>query len=60
MAPTAPLPACPPRPQVVDALFLQYTLQRTLVKGVSVHLLFAFEFAIQASTIVMTFVKYVL
>lgn len=45
---------------VLDSLFLQYTLSRTLVKGVSVHLLFAFEFAIQASAIVTTFVKYVL
>lgn len=59
-------PAClPPNPseQAIDVAFLQYSLGRTMAKvrrsqAVGVDLLFAFEYTVQASTIVLTFVKY--
>jgi hypothetical protein len=39
--------------QVVDCLFLSYTVQGTIASGgASVQLLFAFEYVIQASDIV--------
>ncbi|BDA48217.1 probable E3 ubiquitin-protein ligase synoviolin at N-terminal half [Coccomyxa sp. Obi] len=44
----------------VDSAFLQYLIGKTLAKSASVHLLFAFEYIIQASAIVSTFLKYVL
>ncbi|KAI3427160.1 hypothetical protein D9Q98_007097 [Chlorella vulgaris] len=44
----------------VDLAFLHYSLSKTLQHGVSVHLLFAFEYTVQASTIVLTFIKYCL
>jgi E3 ubiquitin-protein ligase synoviolin len=43
---------------MVDSLFLQYTISETLQRGPSVLLLFAFEYVIQASMIVSTFLKY--
>jgi len=43
---------------MVDALFLQYTISATLARGPSVLLLFAFEYVIQASLVVSTFLKY--
>ncbi len=46
--------------QAIDLTFLHFSLSRTLKRGVSVHLLFAFEYTVQASTIVLTFVKYCL
>lgn len=39
-------------------LFLQFTISKTLERSASVHLLFAFEYVIQCSIIVSTFVKY--
>ena len=53
-------PAPPPAPQAIDLAFLHHSLSRTLRRGVSVDLLFAFEYTVQASTIVLTFVKYCL
>lgn len=44
----------------VDAAFLQYTVSRTLAHSASVHLLFAFEYVIQASIVTSTFCKYAL
>ncbi len=45
------------RLQAVDLSFLQYTVSKTLARTASVHLLFAFEYLIQASTIITTFLK---
>lgn len=44
--------------QGVDVLFLQFTISKTLERSASVHLLFAFEYVIQCSIIVSTFIKY--
>jgi hypothetical protein len=44
----------------VDAAFLHVTLSRTAAHGVSAHLLFAFEFAVLASTAIATLLKYCL
>ncbi|KAK9804312.1 hypothetical protein WJX72_006270 [[Myrmecia] bisecta] len=44
----------------IDSAFLQYTIGRTLRRSASVHLLFAFEYVIQASIVVSTFLKYAL
>ncbi|KAL4443990.1 hypothetical protein ABPG75_011727 [Micractinium tetrahymenae] len=49
----------------IDVAFLKFSLHETLNPksshgGVSVFLLFAFEYTVQASTIVLTFVKYCL
>lgn len=62
-----PLPASPCRaaPQAIDIAFLKFSLHETLNSrsahgGVSVFLLFAFEYTVQASTIVLTFTKYCL
>ena len=46
--------------QVIDSLFLQFTISKTLERSASVHLLFAFEYVIQCSIIVSTFIKYLL
>ena len=46
--------------QGVDSLFLQFTISKTLERSASVHLLFAFEYVIQCSIIVSTFIKYLL
>lgn len=46
--------------QGVDCLFLQFTISKTLERSASVHLLFAFEYVIQCSIIVSTFIKYLL
>lgn len=51
--------ACPTA-QGIDAAFLQYTVSRTLAHSASVHLLFAFEYVIQASIVTSTFCKYAL
>lgn len=58
-----PLPAA--LPQAIDVAFLKFSLHETLNSrsahgGVSVFLLFAFEYTVQASTIVLTFTKYCL
>ena len=58
-------PHAPPRPppprQVIDSMFLQYTVHGTIqAGGQSVMLLFAFEYVIQASNILRYFSKYVL
>lgn len=42
----------------IDILFLRFTLSHTLRVGVSVYLLFAFEYAILASTMAASMVKY--
>ena len=47
-----------PYRQALDLAFLHFSLSRTLASGVSVHLLFAFEYTVQASTILVTFAKY--
>jgi E3 ubiquitin-protein ligase synoviolin len=44
----------------IDYLLLHYALASTLSKGVSINLLFAFEYAIQISTAVTTLCKYTL
>jgi hypothetical protein len=44
----------------LDVALLRYTLTRTLRAGMSVHLLFAFEYAVQASTISVVALKYAL
>ncbi|KAJ9508897.1 hypothetical protein QJQ45_028224 [Haematococcus lacustris] len=45
--------------QMIDAMFLSYTVQATIAKGGhSVMLLFAFEYIIQASDVVRYFLKY--
>ena len=44
--------------QGIDILFLQFTISKTLEHSASVHLLFAFEYVIQCSIIVSTFIKY--
>lgn len=46
--------------QGIDGRFLQFTITKTLERSASVHLLFAFEYVIQSSIIVSTFVKYLL
>ena len=46
--------------QAIDSAFLQFTVAQTLQRTASVHLLFAFEYVIQASIIVSTFCKYTL
>ena len=46
--------------QGIDCLFLQFTISKTLERSASVHLLFAFEYIIQCSIIVSTFIKYLL
>jgi len=51
---------CTLRSQAVDSAFLQFTVAQTLQRTASVHLLFAFEYVIQASIIVSTFCKYML
>jgi E3 ubiquitin-protein ligase synoviolin len=43
-----------------DVALLRHALESTLAKGVSISLLFAFEYAIQASTAVCTLCKYTL
>ena len=55
--PLAPVPSRTAL-QALDLAFLQYSLSKTLASGVSVHLLFAFEYTVQASTIIVTFAKY--
>ena len=44
--------------QTVDTQFLQYTINKTLQKSASVHLLFGFEYVILASIVVSVFLKY--
>ena len=44
--------------QGIDAAFLQYTVSKTMAHSASVHLLFAFEYVIQASIVTSTFIKY--
>ena len=44
----------------VDHTLLRYALDKTLAYGVSIHLLFAFEYAVQGSTAVATIGKYIL
>ena len=44
----------------IDYVLLHYALASTLSKGVSINLLFAFEYAIQISTAVTTLCKYTL
>ena len=44
--------------QYVDTRFLQFTIDKTLQKSASVHLLFGFEYVILASTVVSVFLKY--
>jgi E3 ubiquitin-protein ligase synoviolin len=44
--------------QMVDNMFLQYTITETIKRGPSVLLLFAFEYVIQASVVVSTALKY--
>ena len=46
--------------QAIDSAFLQFTVAQTLQRTASVHLLFAFEYVIQASIIISTFCKYTL
>ena len=46
------------RVQVVDALLLQYTVEKTLERVGSANLLFAFDFIILASSCVSVFVKH--
>ena len=55
---TSDLRAC--MRQAVDSAFLQFTVAQTLQRTASVHLLFAFEYVIQASIVVSTFCKYAL
>lgn len=43
---------------LMDWVALHYSLGSTLTKGVSVHLLFAFEYAVQISTAIVTLVKF--
>jgi len=45
-------------PQAIDLAFLQYTVAKTLQRSASVHLLFAFEYVIQASIVASTAIKY--
>ena len=47
-----------PCPQAIDLAFLQYTVGKTLQRSASVHLLFAFEYVIQASIVASTAIKY--
>ena len=54
--PTTP----PPPPKAADTLFLRAALAATVKRGVSVHLLFAFEYAVLASAALVTCAKYVL
>jgi len=42
----------------LDFTFLNFTLQKTIHDGVSVYLLFAFEYAVQATTIAAAMIKY--
>lgn len=44
----------------MDSAFLQYTISKTLKRSASVHLLFGFEYIIQASIIVSVSIKYAL
>ena len=44
--------------QAIDLAFLQYTVAKTLQRSASVHLLFAFEYVIQASIVASTAIKY--
>ena len=46
--------------QTVDTQFLQFTINKTLQKSASVHLLFGFEYVILASVVVSVFLKYLL
>ena len=46
--------------QCIDSAFLQYTVGKTLQRSASVHLLFAFEYVIQASVVLSTAIKYCL
>lgn len=46
--------------QAIDSAFLQYTISKTLKRSASVHLLFGFEYVIQASIVVSVFIKYTL
>ncbi len=46
--------------QAIDMVCLQYTVGKTLQRSASVHLLFAFEYVIQTTIIVSTFIKYIL
>ena len=58
--PPTPLPPSHPPKQGIDIAFLHFTLSKTVQHGVSVHLLFAFEYAVLASTITTTAIKYCL
>ena len=44
--------------QLVDAMFLTFTVSKTLERSASVHLLFAFEYVIQTSVLASTAIKY--
>ncbi|KAJ9510901.1 hypothetical protein QJQ45_027686, partial [Haematococcus lacustris] len=58
-APLKKSKACCVPLQMIDAMFLSYTVQATIAKGGhSVMLLFAFEYIIQASDVVRYFLKY--
>ena len=46
--------------QLVDGMFLKFTVNKTLERSASVHLLFAFEYVIQASIVASTAIKYCL
>lgn len=46
--------------QNIDMVCLQYTMGKTLQRSASVHLLFSFEYVIQSTIIVSTFIKYIL
>ena len=46
------------RVQLVDGMFLTFTVSKTLERSASVHLLFAFEYIIQASVLASTAIKY--
>ena len=59
MAPCSQTSSCTAR-QAIDSAFLQFTVAQTLQRTASVHLLFAFEYVIQASIIISTFCKYML
>lgn len=39
-------------------MFLSFTINKTLERSASVHLLFAFEYVIQASVLASTAIKY--
>ena len=45
---------------LVDVYFLKYCVQQTVEQGPSVLLLFAFEYIVQASSVISSFVKYLI